>query len=179
MENTHLFDDREEMGEESLERLAFFCNSHKLLGVEIEVLDLRLKDLKEKQEIISRVKIPGLLNTVGLSELKLKSGEKVVIQDKVKANIAKKNISEAFAAMVEAEGGKKEIVNSLFKTQLVIPEIEDNLLDYLLEQGYTYDVQKTIHPQTLNKYCRERLSQGKNIPESITVFQYQETTIKK
>ena len=179
MENTHLFDEPEELDQDSLLLLARLCLHYQNLSQEIEKMEEVLKDYKKKREAISMVRIPSLLNSVGLSELKLKSGEKLVVQDKVKANIAKKNINEAFAAMVEAEGGKEDIVNSLFKTQLVVPEISDNLLDYLLEQGYTYDVQKTIHPQTLNKYCRERLSQGKNIPENITVFQYQETTIKK
>ena len=182
MDLEHLLDEPKEIKGDSLEHLKYLLKAHLSIEEQIEKTTEQLQILQKELEVISRQAIPTLLNGVNLSELRMESGEKVIIQEKVKASITKKNLYEAFAEMVTAEGGDKEAeekINTLFKTKVVLPETDDALLQHFIEIGQPYDVQKTIHPQTLNKYCKERLHEGKEIPEHISVFQYQETKIKK
>ena len=177
----HLIEEKEEIEESTLEKLSALCQTQKLLLRSITQKEKELKDYEAKLEEISRVKIPTLLNELGLSEVRLNTGEKLIVKDQVKANITNQNVHAAFQAMVEAEGGEgaEEKIENLFKTKLEVSEQSEEFLSYLLNKGYTYDLKKTIHHSTLNKYCRERLSQGKSIPENISVYEYQETTIKK
>jgi hypothetical protein len=83
--------------------------------------------------------------------------------------------------MVTTEGGGKqaeEKVEDLFKTSLVVEDISEDVLKILLDFGIPYDIKRSIHPQTLKKYCQELLDSGKKVPDGISVFQYQETKIK-
>ena len=144
-------------------------------------IESKLKEKKEDFEQVSRVAIPSILNEVGLAELKLSTGEKVTIEDKLKASIANKNYALAYSNMVKHEGGDEEaknMIDSLFKTKTILENVSEEILDLLLDKDVEYDIKKEIPWQTLNKYCKERLEQGKEVPEGISVFQYQVTIIK-
>ena len=88
----------------------------------------------------------------------------------------------AYQNMIKAEGGDKfaeEKIDDLFKTQIVIDEMADDVLNLLLDNNISYDKKKSIHPQTLKKYCQGKLDQGELIPEGISKFEYTETKIIK
>lgn len=179
MSEESIFNENEtSLNDSVLTQLKEMCDAYKSLKIEIAKKESELKEVKERFEQVSREHIPSLLNSHGLSEIKLASGEKVVVTDKVKASIANKNYIQAYRSMVEAEGGDAEKVDALFKSQAVIEDVSDNILDILLEHDIPYESKKNIHHQTLNKYCKERLEQGLQIPEGISVFQFQETKIK-
>lgn len=177
----HLFSENESLSQDKLSELSDYCNLHIQLQKDIEDLEEKLKKRKYELEQVSRSNIPELLNSVGLSELRLSNGLKIIVEDKLKANIANKNSLVAYRNMIKAEGGDYEAertVDELFKSQAVIEDATDKLLEYLIDKEIPYDMKRTIHYQTLAKYCRNRLAQGKEIPEGISVFQYQETKIK-
>jgi len=164
----------------SLEKLQGLCSEYRTLEKEIEEVGRALSQRKEQLEKISREYIPSLLTSVGLSEIRLSSGEKVKVEDKIKASITNKNIEFAYVSMIKEEGGDdlaKEVIDSLFKDQILLDEVSEELIDFLLEEEIPYESKKSIHPQTLKKYCSERLNSGKNIPDGISVYQYQETKI--
>jgi hypothetical protein len=171
----------EDIEQDILKVLIDLCNKHGELQKEIEDLSLSLKEKSEELQYISRISIPSILNSNSLSEIRLSNGAKLTVKDKIKSSIINKNVMLARRNMIEAEGGEnaKELIDSLFKSELIIENYTDEQLDLLLENDIPYESKKSIHHQTLNKYCKERLEQGKKIPEGISVFQYQETTIKK
>jgi hypothetical protein len=183
MSEEFLFGDVEQEVEDSvLGELSRLCEKMLVLEKEIESVEENLSLKKKELENISRNLIPSILNTAGLSEVKLNSGYKVIVQDKVASSIVNKNYTLAYRNMINEEGGDEraqEIVDSLFKSQIVIEDISEEVLDLLLDNDVPYDSKRSIHPQTLNKYCRDRLENGKTIPEGISVFQYQETKIKQ
>jgi len=178
-----IFDELEQEVDESvLSELSRLTKKQLKLEKDIEKIEEDLKARKKELEEVSRVLIPSILNTSGLSEVRLASGEKLQVQDKLNASIADKNYTLAYRNMVNAEGGDAhatELVDSLFKSQIVIDGNDERVLNLLLDNDVVYDSKYSIHPQTLKKYCRERLEQGKLIPEGISVFQYQETKITK
>ena len=181
MDSLNFSEISETVPNDKLEQLQVFVNNYKERQKAVETLEEALKTAKENFERVSRVHIPELLNSVGLSEVKLSTGEKIQVKDKLKASVADKNYLVAFNNMVKAEGGDKqaqEKVESLFKTRVVVEEVSDEVLELLIEQNIPYEVKRDIPWQTLNKYCQGKLDQGQLIPDGVSVFQYQETTIK-
>lgn len=183
MSQADIFDGLESGVEDSvLTELATLCTKQQLLEQEVIMAEERLKEKKKELENVSRNLIPSILNSTGLSEVRLSTGEKLQVQDKVMSSIVDKNYTLAYRNMINAEGGDDratELIDSLFKSQVVIDQISDEVLDILLDHNIPYDSKRSIHHQTLNKYCRDRLASGKAIPEGISVFQYQETRITK
>lgn len=170
------------MEEDALKKLQELCDKFQELKFEIEKQESKLENSKRELENVSRNLIPPLLNDYGLSEVRLISGEKVIVSDKIKASISAENSMSAYKNMIKEEGGDQageESVDSLFKKQLVIEDQLDRAMKLLLQKQIPYDQKMSIHHQTLSKYCRLRLEEGKEIPKGISVFQYQETSIKK
>jgi len=180
---TDLFNEQSEVSQDSLELLSDLCNKQRTLAIEIEGIEQSLKNKKEELEKVSREYIPELFDSIGVSKLTLSSGEEVIVEDKIKASISNKNYVEAYRNMVNAEGGDveaEERINALFKSEIVIDEneMDEEVFDYLLENDVAYESKKSIHHQTLSKYCRTKLESGEKIPEGISVYQYRETKIK-
>jgi dGTP triphosphohydrolase len=190
----------EEVGKDKLETLSELCVKLKNTEQEIADLEEALAFKKKALEQISRFSIPSIFNELGLSQLKLNDGRVVEVEDKIVAKISEKHSLSAFRNMVETEKalliqatGKEVLTNeelkelhqtaesrvdSLFKSSLKIEDFEDSLMDFLIDSGISYEYKKDIHWQTLRKYCRECLASGTEIPEGISVFQYQETKLK-
>lgn len=176
-----LFDPVEVMGADVLNTLSKLCDSQLQLEKEIEEIEAQLKIKRVELEAVSRVHIPTILYKSGLSELRLANGLKVVVEDKIKASVANKNYLLAYRNMVQAEGGDEQAelkVDSLFKSKIVV-DYADYIVELLLSKDIPYDSTRSIHAQTLKKYCKDKLGTGEIIPEGITVFQYQETKIKE
>jgi hypothetical protein len=181
-EGSILTEIEQEIEDSALSELSRLCEKQQGLEKAIEIMEKALADKKKELENVSRNLIPSILNTTGLSEVRLASGDKVVVQDKLNASITDKNYTLAYRNMINAEGGDThahEVIDSLFKSQIVIDGNDEEVLNLLLDNDVIYESKYSIHPQTLKKYCRDRLESGKTIPEGISVFQYQETKITK
>jgi hypothetical protein len=177
----HLSNEVNPVKEDKLVLLTDLCLLYKSLEKEISEIEEKLKSKKDQLLRVSRENIPSILNELLVSEIKLSTGEKIEVEDKLQASISNKNYFEAYQNMILNEGGDesaKEKINTLFKTQAVLNDSDEETLSILIEEGIGYDLKRTIHPQTLKKYCKELLESGKAIPQGISVFQYQETKIK-
>lgn len=155
--------------------------------ISIETIEEVLKIYKDKERVLSRETVPGIMNENNLETLKLKSGEQCTARYEIKASISNKNYLRAYRNMIsqrKKETGKslkecEKEIDDLFKDSLIIKEdLSENLFDYLIDHGIPYDTKKEIHWATLKKYCKELLERGQRIPEGINVFQYQETILK-
>ena len=179
MSEESLFGDVQPEIEDKLEALSKLVEEHKVLETIIESMEKELSNKKKELEHVSRELIPSILNSTGLSEIRLASGEKLEVEDKLQASISDKNYMPAYRNMIQAEGGNDEAqkrIDALFKSKVILEDASE-ILDVLLENDIPYEMKRSIHPQTLKKYCKSRLEEGKTIPEGISVFQYQETKI--
>jgi hypothetical protein len=160
------------------------------IEMSIKTLEAVVKAYEQKENNISQILIPTILNECGVSEVRLASGEKLIVSDEIKADIADKNTVYAFAEMIELEQKENgleyseafENVNALFKDSIVLkslsPEEFKKAAEMLIEEGIPYEGKKDIHWQTLKKYVKTQLEYGKSIPKAINVFKYQKTTLK-
>lgn len=174
-------DIKPEIEENALEQLNELVKKQREVESLIDRGEIYIKEKKRELEQIAREQIPAILNKYGLSELRLATGEKVIVKDKTKASIKVTDRVLAYQNMIKAEGDNEIArikVDSLFKSKIVIESMDNGITEILLKNGIPYDTDRTIHAQTLNKYCKERLEMGKSIPEGIAVFQFQQTQIK-
>lgn len=110
---------------------------------------------------------------------------KQYIADRVAEAIEDGTLSEKDGAVLDWDGKMEEIqmeatesIDALFTKQLTVSNPTDKLKELLLENDYEYDNKFAIAWQTLRKYCTEQLAQGRNIPDGISVFQYNEASLK-
>jgi hypothetical protein len=171
--------------------LSFFDNmEYQKDYISISTLEEVLKVYKEKEKQLSRDLIPTILNDTGLSEIKLPSGEKVIIEDVIKADIADKNIIEVFEEMIQCEMSDRKIsyeeakeeIENYFKKSVLLKNLDRETLNkttkVLADENLPYDNKMEIHWQTLKAYVKNKLSTGGKIPEKINVFIYRETKLK-
>lgn len=185
MAEEHIFtEDNEGVDKDSLWKLS--CEAQRLLSLK-DTLKQNIEEVKKTEKIIeaiSREVIPNLMTSVGLSSFTLNTGETIEVKEKIFPNITKNNKTVAYRNMVNAEGEDEEAekrIRALFKSKIILDDLdedsEEQVLDLLMEHNLPYNLDMNIHPQTLKKYCRERLEKGLSIPEGISVFQYPEATV--
>jgi hypothetical protein len=118
-------------------------------------------------------------NELGLSELKLDDGRVVKCEKKLRGSISKDNMRAAYNWCI-AQGIKTLIRQSL--TVDIGPEAQGKLgeiLDGLEAHKLPVTSVLAAHPQTVAKFCRERLEAGKALPETIfTTHEQTEVSIK-
>lgn len=173
-------DHEQNLNGDSLQKLSELVNEYESLEIQIFQMENDLKKLKDSLQEISRSSIPSLLNEVGISDIKLINGKKVIVQEKLHASFKKDLIESVLNEMISLEQDPESMraVQEMFKQKLIISNFDDEMVQKILDLEIPYDIDKSIHYQTLNKYCRNRIESGLPVPESINVYQYQETTIK-
>lgn len=117
------------------------------------------EQLKAKQALIreiEEVKLPDLMDSVGIEEISLSNGRKIILKPFVFARIANEDIAFNWLARTNNTG--------IIKNQITVridrgrEDEADTLTDYLAEHGFNPEQKKTIHPATLKSFCAEVLS---------------------
>lgn len=165
--------------------------------VSIASLEVVLQAKKKELEKLSREEIPAIMNELELSEIKLKTGKKIIVKDEVKPSVSKAVIYKVQEQMIKLEMDRiigdeqastqerlteiheqaQRNISALFKENIVM-EYNHKNVQTLLKNECVFDQDMSIHHQTLKKYCKERIEAGQKLPADIKIFQYQETKIK-
>ena len=154
--------------------------SLKNLEDEIETVEKKLKDLKQKAELISGEIIPTMMQEMNIKTLKLADGSAVEVKPVYGASIPASKKEEAFNWL------RKNGLGDLIKNEVTVSfgRNEDNkAVQYAsLAQGQGYEpVQKLkVEPMTLKALVRERLEAGLEIPSDLfNVFAGNRTKITR
>jgi hypothetical protein len=154
---------------------------------EKEELEREMKDLNKEITELSRELIPQTMISVGMSEFKLVSGEKVSFKEELSASVKD---ADRFYNFLEERGDA-----ALMKIQLEIGKVPQTILSKIVkvlnqEFGIMASTKKAVHPQTLKKYIKELCGIGGDteveaeIPLSeldstmVSTFVYYKTTVK-
>ena len=146
---------------------------------EIKEQEKLLKDMQKKEREISGNLIPDLLDEIGLSELKLPSGEKVIVKRDYAAGITGANYEFCMAWL--KDNGHESLIKHDVVAKLKKGDDEEHkaLVAKLLELGVNFDDKETVHPGTLKAFVREQIEGGVDFPqEQFSVFPVRKTTIK-
>lgn len=186
-----LMEDPDEMGIDALKKLQIFVDNYKHFEEVIEEAEDKLKLLKGHFKRLSEEDIPNLLSEFGLSEIKLKSGEKVIVKDD--ASITIKNDSLFFLWLKNREEDDIIKLNYDFSNRME-DEARMHLDDFLVDNDIEFETNMGVHGQTKKKYFKELLGIGKadqkegiakgkymkqqDLPDWASVFILKKTKIK-
>lgn len=179
--------------EDSLDELSALVYQQLQLEAQIKEVEESLDILKKAHRRVAGEDIPNVLLSRGLSSIKLSTGEKVDVTQDVNVSIKDQNAFFEFLRERKEDG----IIKMMFSFDRMPSEKLDELLELLQENGYQFDFDVNVHPNTRKKYFKiligleedddeERLkgfSSGKyirvaDLPEWCSVFVIYKTRIK-
>jgi hypothetical protein len=187
-EDLNVLFESEELSQEKLNNLGDLVRAYQDAEDTVESAKKKLKDAEEALRVLSRESIPNVLGGSGFSELRLSTGEKIIVKEELKAEIPKCKMLEAYKQMIQQKKDSDPDyteklatlqINSLFKKQIVIEDATPFLERLLLQNDIVFEKTLDIHWATLKKYCSDIKAAGQKIPSLINVFEYKTTTIKK
>jgi tagatose-1,6-bisphosphate aldolase len=127
---------------------------------EVAQAEQLLKDKKEAARFLKEESIPSAMQSLGLKQVVLETGEKVTIAQEVYASIPAENKAEAYAWLedngfggllklslaIEYGKGEKQEAIALFKE--------------LTERGIVPDLSEGVHAQTMKAFLKEQIAAG-------------------
>ena len=185
MENQNLLSEmagdakKGQISNDKLDELARLVHEFNEMEKAIEEEEEYLKSLKEKYDAIGMGKIPDLFDSLGLSQLKLKTGETVEIKRDFGATITAEKQEACFKWL--KEHGHDGIIKHDVVTTIKKGETEEyqKLLGALNQLGITYTDKSYVHPMTLKSFVKEQINAGTDFPqEQFSVFPIRKTKIK-
>lgn len=156
--------------QQTLLEISALIKHRQALSEKVAKLDQQLQDAKTEFTRYDSEIIPDLFMQLGLSELKLDSGEKVTIKRGYYGNISEERAIEAFKWLEDNGHG------SLIKTSLAMTfgkgkEEQWGLLAAkaaLKEQKVDFKEKKGVHPQTLKAFIKQQLEDATpNFPKEL------------
>jgi hypothetical protein len=136
------------------------------VDLEQEIDDLNCK-LSERQKELDQVRdkdLPDLLLGVGLTELKLKNGEKISVDKMVFASIKGEN-KESCLSWLDENG-----FGSIIKYKLEVDagkggtEQINRIIELAKQLGIKAESKNDVHPSTLKAFVKEQLDKVSNFP---------------
>jgi len=167
-------------------------------SIELMQLEEKAKALSKEIQILRTETIPEAMDAIGMSEFALADGTKIEIKPLIKGSLPSKGAIEKAGdedrPLLEkrlADGLtylRSNNAGSLIKNTLTfdIDKGKDNIVSQLEalgeELGLAYERDESVHAQTLNKWLKERIEEGKidDIPQdTFAIFNGREAVVAK
>lgn len=161
--------DIEALPQEGLSILSQRVSELRIAQGAVAILEQDLKSAQEVVRYLEEVAVPEALGTLGMTEMKLASGEKIAVVREYHASIPKATESAAYAWLRETGN------DSLLKRSVTVnfgrgeDSTAASTAAALREQGLPVEEKLSVHPSTLKAFVRERMEEGAPLPESIVV----------
>ena len=156
-------------GDNVLAMLSGLANAQQEKELEIAQLEEALTKAKAELRDISEHRLPELMEEVGMESFTTKDGLKITVRDVIRAGIPAKNPQPAFNWL--EENGHGRLVKREFKIDFgKDEEAWANKFQSDLQKRkkpLRCNIKKSVHPQTLQAFIRERLEAGEDIPLDI------------
>jgi hypothetical protein len=156
------------------------ANKQLKLATEVAELEASLKAKKEELRLTSEQELPDAMQTAGLTQIRLSSGENITINEFYNAHISKANQEKAYEWLV-SNGHEGLIKNEvLMKFGRDESEIVEQTVSALQSRGLSPEVRQSVHPSTLKAFVKEQFTSGNDIPtEPFGIYIGTKATIKK
>ena len=156
------------------------ANKQLKLAAEVAELDAGLKAKKEELRLTSENELPDAMQSAGLTQITLTTGEKISINEFYNAHISRANQEKAYEWLVSNghEGLIKNEVLLKFGREEI--EVVDQTVSALQARGLSPEVRQSVHPSTLKAFVREQFTSGNDVPtEPFGIYIGTKATIKK
>lgn len=130
-------------------------------------LEMETSETSAKHRDLTERQLPDLLDEMGLEEVKTLAGLEVKVNTDILASITKENEPAAFQWLNDNGHGnlmKRAVTVAFNKGQ---EDQANELMRTLSGKFAAVSVATKVHPSTLKSFVRERLGEGKEVPEDI------------
>lgn len=169
-----------DLNDGELSLVSTLANKQLQLAQELLELEEAVKAKKEEFRLTSEQELPEAMQTAGLTEIVLSTGEKISVTEFYNAHISKANQELAYQWLVENghEGLIKNEVSLKFGREE--GQVVDETVMALKSRGLSPEVKQSVHPSTLKAFVKEQLTSGKDIPtEPFGIYIGSKAIIKK
>jgi|TARA_R100001086_G_C11796665_1_gene247759 hypothetical protein len=163
-----------------LSKVSNLANRQLELAAQVLELEAKLRAKKEEFRLTSEQELPDAMQSVGLTQITLSTGERISINEFYSAHISKANQEKAYEWLVSNghEGLIKNEVLLKFGREEV--EVVNETVSALQSRGLSPEVRQSIHPSTLKAFVKEQFTSGNDIPtEPFGIYIGTKATIKK
>jgi hypothetical protein len=167
MDAVELYAKEREAQKPELGTLTKLCDEMVALEMLVGDMEEALKVKKSALQEYRVQKIPGLMQELGVSNLTLTSGAKIVLQRVVSCRLNQLQKLEAFEWLEKHEFGamiKREVAVDFGRNE---EEIAAKAVEALTALGLKPSVNKDVHFQTLSAWSRKQLEAGGEIPATL------------
>lgn len=126
---------------------------------EIEYHENLAKEIKEKRQILETIRIPDLMDSLNLSEFKLRDGSKITSKPFVQASLPKDEENKNFALAWLRQHGHEDLI----KREVSVPfdrgmdSLANQLVEFAKTLGMTPEDKAAIHHATYTAFMRSLL----------------------
>lgn len=164
----------------TLEELMELANSQQAAERRVEEATQALEKAKERLKSISEDLLPTAMSSLGITELRLASGDIIRVTREVAISIPEARAEEAFDWLArEGFGG---IVKTDVRASFSAGERERAFAlaeEIAAQHSINAEVKQNVHPMTLKAWAKERLEQGESFPPAFSVYPFNKTKITK
>lgn len=170
----------ENLPQEKLESLGNYAKEARELQVTIEQMEEALKQKGERLRQILEQSMPDVMMEIGIDEIRLTTGEKLIKKPYYSASIKPENQDAAFS-WLRANGHDALIKN---KVEGSFGKGEDDSVAKIMETlnevaPGVFSCKASVHPMTLKSFVKEQCEAGTPPPaETFNLFIGQKVTIK-
>jgi hypothetical protein len=167
-------------GGDKLSILAAFAQEMRDLEVEIAEIEAKLKAKNDELSGLVEHRIPDFMDELGLSELRLKDGSKVIVDSGYVANISKERQDEAFKWL--RDNGHGSLIKHVLAVNLKkdMEKVQAELVEVFKDKGVNFEDKESVHASTLKAFVNEQMSkEGSKLPQELFgVFPIRKAKIK-
>lgn len=144
----------------------------------VTVAEENLRECKEALRLVQEEALPAAMAKLGLSEIKLDTGEKVSVSTYYSASIAAENKAVVFEWL--HEHGHGDIIKHAVSVDFKKGEAEAAraAVDSLANIGLAPKDEIKVAPMTLKAFVKEELEAGRELPPELNVYVGQRATVK-
>ena len=166
----------------ALEQVMSQVNVYLALLDKIEETKAVLADLQKREQEMNRTTIPTLLQSHGLEDLGLANGKRLEVSDELAVSVPKDEAKRKIVLNWLAEHGGAELI----KTEIAFQDPDEDVKNYLRENGFTFSEDKTVNTNSLTAWFRSAVGLKKNtvaridpkdVPPEANLFLYKKTKI--
>ena len=147
--------------------IAVKCNELIDLQNEIKTIEEKLNKVKEQEKFLSEHAIPSLMQSSGISMIKLEDGTEVKVSPYYYAKISEDKKEAAFAWL--RENGFGDLIKNNISLDFGMNEDSEanKVVAQLKAKGYNVFQSTTVHSSTLKAFVKEQITEGKGLPEDL------------
>lgn len=145
---------------------------------QVEECEQALKDAQKWRRDLAERQMPELFEQLGVTELKMSDGLKVLVKEKIRASIPQKHREEAMAWLEEhghAALIKRTLVAAFNRDQ---QESAAQAMEVLTKMFRNVKQDRKVEPSTLRSWVKQQLEAGEELPlDLFGVFRQNEAQV--